>query len=403
MDGRSAASSVPDSASSSDEPVSSVPSEPPSSSLPVPDGNDSPILVVSPREASGPDDTAESYQQYRYQKFVLDRAGAENAVFSSESFLTSLDIWREMVKDPAKSSLKQYISRDYISFISTPSLHILNRVWIDDSLSVPDGSLERISGLFFPLDMDAPSAPSVKNAWLSENTNGYLSYFPSSSSVMDITSERTFSDAWETAKTYDTKSRIFYNKDGTESRTVMFCDTGSSYWDLGCADAYAMYFANGFYLMVILPHDGADPADIPVARLMAGQAAPKKSDVRLFLPAFSVESSYQLTCSDFSLPVGSVSETVIQGFPASYEPVFSQTSRFSVSCSGAGETAVQPASVSDDFDGHVILCDRPFLYYLGDPVNEDVVFFGVVNRLTSDMCVTEEDAGLTDSAASVAG
>jgi serine protease inhibitor len=43
-----------------------------------------------------------------------------------------------------------------------------------------------------------------------------------------------------------------------------------------------------------------------------------------------------------------------------------------------------------------VICDRPFLYYIGDAENEDIAFFGVVNQITDDMAVTPEEAGISN-------
>lgn len=374
----------------------------------VPDFSDDaePVLSVVAPDMSGSDtgdsDSSGVYTKYRYQKFVVSKANDSNAVFSGESFLTGLDMWREMVDEPEKSELKKYISRDYIGFDSTDQLKLVNRIWIDQSLAPVSGSDNRLSDLFYSVDMSNPSATTEKNKWVSDQTGGYISYTPSNFSentVMDLMSVVSFSDTWSGGtKPYDSKTRIFYNADGTESKTVMFHDESLTYWQLDNAKAYCMYFSGGAYAMIILPDKDVDPADVNVASLMAGEIPSKKAHVSFYMPEFSTESSYVLTPDDFGLPVGSVSDSVLSGVPDGYTPTFSQVARVNFTHAGAGTVEASDPVVfvdnEDDLDDVSIVCNRPFLYYIGDTENEDVALFGIMNELTDDMVVSEEQAGV---------
>lgn len=362
------------------------------------------MSVVAPDvtgESGGSGETSGTYTTYRYQTFVLDKAKESNAVFSGESFLTSLDMWREMIGGTEQETLKKYISRDYIGFDSTDCMKQIKRIWIDDSLSPINGSENRLSDLFYSIDMGDPSATTAKNSWVAEQTGGYITYTPSNlseKSVMDLMSVLSFSDGWSGGtKPYDAKNRIFYNADGTESKTVMFRDEGLTYWQLDNAKAYCMYFNDGSYAMIILPDKDVDMADVDVAALMAGQIASKKAHVSFYMPEFSTESTYVLSPSDFSLPVGTVSSSVISGVPSGFTPSFSQVAKIAITHAGAGQAAggtpiSLPSGYDDDLDVVSIVCNRPFMYYIGDAENEDVALFGVVNKLTDDMLVSEEEA-----------
>lgn len=365
------------------------------------------ISIVTPDitgENAGGDTSGASYTTYRYQPFVLKAAKESNAVFSGESFLTSLDMWREMISGTEADQLKKYISRDYIGFDSSEQLKLVNRVWIDESLTPANGSDNRLADLFYKVDMGDPSSTTTKNSWVSQQTGGLIPYTPSNfskSNLMDLMSVVSFSDTWATGtKPYEAKNRIFYNADGTETKTVMFRDEGLTYWDMDNAKAYCMYFAGGNYAMIILPDKGVDPAEVDVAALMAGQIPSEKAHVSFVMPGFSTESTYVLSPKDFDLPVGTVSTSVLSGVPAGFTPSFSQMAKVSLSAGGAGNAqpgaaAQLPTEFDESLDEVSIVCNRPFLYYIGDAENEDVAFFGVLNKLTDEMVVTPEAAGLS--------
>ena len=341
---------------------------------------------------------------YRFQDFVLRRAGTSNAVISGESLLSAMAMWREMVDAKDGNVIKKYISRDYLNFDSTDSLKLINRIWADESLRVT-ASDSRLNGLFESVNMSDPSATSAKNSWVSTATDGFITYTPSSFSentFMDLMSVAYANDTWVNGtKPYDTKTRIFFNADGTETKTVMFRDEGLTYWELSNAVAYCMYLQNGNYVMFILPDRGVELKDVDVISLMTGKIPSKRAHVRFHAPEFTVESSYMLKMSNFSLPVGSLVANLIAGLPSSYEPVFGQLAKVAITRFGAGtaksdEELVLPTSYSDDLDVISIICDRPFMYYIGDAENEDIAFFGVINQITKDMVVTPEMAGIAN-------
>lgn len=345
---------------------------------------------------------------YRYQAFLLSKAGTDNAVISGESLLSAMDMWEEMVGEPDKAVLKKYINRDYLQFDDTETMKIIRHIWVDKSLKPTVGSDSRLNGLLTAVDMNSPSATTEKNWFVSDATNGYIPYTPSfftGDTKIDLTSVVYLSDGWKNGpKAYDTKNRIFYNADGSEVKTVMLRDEGLTYWDLGNAYAYCMYLEGGNYVMVVMPNKGVKLEDVNVTKLMNGELASKKAHVRFYMPEFTVESMYQLKLSQFALPIGNVLSEILTGLPTSFEPVFSQIAKTSITHSGVCQTEEKtPASTpivdyNDDLDVINIVCDRPFLYYIGDAENEDIAFYGVVNEITEDMVVEASAVNAADTA-----
>ena len=334
---------------------------------------------------------------YRYQAFLLSKAGTGNAVFSGEALLSAMDMWEEMIGEPDKAVLKKYVNRDYLKFDDTDTMKIIRHIWIDKSLKPSISAESRLNGLVSTVDMTSPSSTTEKNWFVAQATNGYIPYTPSfftDETKIDLTSVVYASDVWKNgAKAYDTKNRIFYNADGSEVKTVMMRDEGLTYWDLGNAYAYCMYLDGGNYVMVVMPNKGVKLEDVNVTKLMNGELASKKAHVRFYMPEFTVESMYQLKLSQFSLPIGTVVSEILTGLPVRFEPVFSQIVKTSITHSGVCSTEdLAPAATpivdyNDDLDVINIVCDRPFIYYIGDAENEDIAFFGVVNEITEDMAV----------------
>ena len=336
---------------------------------------------------------------YRYQSFVLNRAGESNAVLCTESMLMSMTMWRNMITGTDGTTLQKYISRDYMSFEDTDGMTLLNRIWTAPAVKI-SGDL---AGMVQSVNMGDPSATTTKNSWVSEKTGGYITYTPSSfsdSTEMDLMSVMYMHGAWSTGlKPYDTQRRIFYNANGKEQKTVMFTDECMTYWDLGNAKAYCMYLTDGNYIMFIVTNDRTTSlADVDITGLMDGSLKSTRAHAKLIVPEFTTESTYQLTMGNFSLATGTVDTNVVSGLSSTYEPTFSQIAKITVNRAGVGNVTVEgsPAApvVEDTGDIVEVLCDHSFMYYVGDTADSDIAFFGVFNNLTADMAVKESEAGI---------
>ena len=328
---------------------------------------------------------------YRFQNFVLEKAGLNNAVFSGEALLSALDLWNRLTTGAEHDVIAKYVGKDYLKYENSNTLIYARKLWLDTLLTKGERFPRALEKFAEMINMKDTSATSKKNAWLAKETSNYFNYTPSvlsGKTYLDITSELYFRDVWKTGmKPYDTKERIFKNLDGTETSVTMIRDEGLTYWRLDNAVAYCMYFYNGNYLMIILPNDGVEFSDVDVRSLMTGKVSSQKAHVRFFMPEFTTESSYTLYLDDFTLKSGAVDETIVSGLPDGFEPVFTQVDKVSFSQYGCGNVITEeimktpPTSYDDDLDVISIVCDRPFMYYVGDAANQDIALFGVLNTL----------------------
>ena len=337
---------------------------------------------------------------YRYQSFVLERAGTSNAVFSGEALLTSLDMWSELVGEPQNANLEKYIAKDYLSYTDSDSLKLVKRLWTNNGITVKS---EKLSPLAFALDMSNPSATGTKNTWVGGNTGGLVQTTPLSytkDTALDMMTVPFFRDSWKNgAKPYDTKSRQFKNADGSQTDTVMLRDEGLTYWSLGNATAYCMYFENGSYMMVVLPGDGVNLSDVDVSGLMSGTIESSEAHVKFYMPEFNSESQYILSLKDLGLSDTPVNEERVSGIPVGFSPQFAQTAKLKINRGGANDAMLEnEIGINEDYQDDMnvvnVICDRPFMYYIGDAANTDILFFGVVNQIDADTAVTPQEAGI---------
>ena len=336
---------------------------------------------------------------YRFQRFVLEKAGKNNAVFSGEAIMSAISLWNTLTIGDEHNVVEKYVGKDYLTYQSTPTLMYIRRLWLDTALTKGSKFPIEIEKYTEMIDMSDTSATAMKNNWLNRATYGHFSYTPSiltNETYVDITSEVVFRDVWKTGvKPYDTTEREFHNADGTTILTNMIRDEGLTYWRMSNAVAYCMYFHNGSYLMVILPDEGVDCQDVDVIKLMTGKIDSTKAHVRFFMPGFSTESVYTLYLTDFMLSGGFVDENALSGLPGNFAPVFNQVDKVSFTNVGCGNVTSEetmpnpPTSYNDDLDVLSIVCDRPFMYYVGDATNQDIAMFGVVNKLSAEDAVLQ--------------
>jgi len=349
----------------------------------------------------GNNGTTGSDGKYRFQRYVLGGAANGNFVFSGEAMMKAVNMWSEMILDPDHRTINKYLARDYLEYEDNNGLELISRIWVDDPLDLGTGA-GRLEGLFYQLDMGESTSTADKDDWVAKRTDDYILSTPAkydSDTKVDLMVVPYYNDTWKAGTLhYDTKVRAFQNADGTETRTYMCWDEGLTYWDMGNAKAYCMYLTGGNYAMFIVPNEGVELDKINVAGLMSGKIESKRAHVVFLVPPFEVESNHTVTLGNFNLPSGKVGTDVISNLSRTFEPEFTQTTKIALTPYGIGPIPstegrpdqVLPPSQSDfdDGEGFVrIVCDRPFLYYIGDAWNEDIAFFGVTNTLPADQAV----------------
>lgn len=349
----------------------------------------------------GSSSNSSSTAGYRFQKYVLSGASEGNFVFSGEAIMHTVDMWSEMIVDPDHRTIEKYVARDYLGYEETPSFQLISRIWVDEPLDTGEGA-GRLTDMFYYLDMSAETATADKDEWVSSKTDGYITSTPAEftdKTRLDLMTIPYLSDKWEAGTLpYDNRARAFTNLDGSETRTRMFWDEGLTYWDMGNAKAYCMYLDGGNYVMFILPDEGVALDKINISDLMSGKIESTKAHVAFFAPSFTTESSHTLSLDNFGLPSGKVATNVVSGLPKTFEPVLTQQTKVSITAYGVGPVpddegrpgvSVPPTEedFNDDLDFVRIICNRPFLYYIGDAWNEDIAFFGVMNTLTPDQAI----------------
>jgi len=260
---------------------------------------------VSDEEGSSEEETeavAES-EDYRFKNFVLNTASGYNAVFSGESYLSALSWYDQLIKDPAKTELADYIGKDMTKYKGTSAMKLVNRIWLDSDVSYnADGQL---GSIIYPIDMADPSATETKNRYVSEQTSGFITSTPtsfSSDTVMDIMNVIYFKDEWVGGdKQMTTDTFTFHSLDGTNADIHMMIDTGTGYYQLDNAVAYQMEYDHGFYLTVIVPEEGVDLEDVDLTSLMDESAEFVYKDVTFYMPEFETSSTYLMKMRDLGI------------------------------------------------------------------------------------------------------
>ncbi len=331
-------------------------------------------------------------------------AGKENVIYSPVSLHTAMALYGEMLEDgDAKKNLQEYLrGKSYLGYRydHTDVYKSLNTVWANTNKDLHFESL----GDAFPLrmiDMSDPSATDVKNQYVNDATEGFIPSTPTiftSDTVMDVMNVLYFHDTWMGGDLEEFRDyKEFHNADGTtRSFDYMIGMEMESYLKGQSSVGACLPYENGMEFFVVLPNEeDADPASLaadiadyilkPAATLQTQSEEGGSLNVHVRFPEF--ESKYTTFFEGTKIP-GLVASPIS---PAIYDgdlmTQISQVAKIKVDKEGTTAAAVTEITLTDSAmppappEEVNIICDRPFVYFIYDPVNQDIAFLGYVRNL----------------------
>lgn len=342
---------------------------------------------------------------------VLDKISKEkandNIVYSPISLNTALDVYKDLIdNEELKSDIKDYIgSRDYTAYKydNTDIYKSVNAIWIDKN---KDYNLDKLDQLIVKeVNMADPASIEEKNAFVSENTNGFIDSTPSkfdANTVADIMNVLYFKDKWEGGELKTSSSyKEFRNSDGTVTDLDhMLTQKGSHYFVGNKSEAFPLSYEHGMQLWIVLPdeedftiseltEDIIRYATNPEACIVPGKDEKTKIEAHLAFPEFETkfETDFSgtivptLTSAPFSKSIYTPTD---MGKP--YKMSIAQVAKIKVDKEGTEAAAVTEviklaAVLPSESEEHYIICDRPFIYFIYDTANDDIAFIGVVQKL----------------------
>lgn len=321
-----------------------------------------------------------------YYDFLLNEAGTDNAVFSSESLDAAFCVYSHLLTEEGRHNVEQYLgNRDYLGYENTDVFKSINRIWVNTNYDVHMNATD-VEDLGYSLDMsDSKNATAEKNDYVIDQTNGFLDGTPTilnNEVVFDVMNVTYFKDKWLGGdKTLTDELYKFHNANGTTTEVNMLKGFDGILCATDNAHAFTTSYQDGFTFTAILPDEGVSLADVDVEAFILDKAKTVNADCRFMMPEFETKSEYEFSFDTFGIDAGVINPDVYNGDVSS---VISQVAKIKVDSKGTEAAAVteilvKSNAIAEEREIYEMTCDRPFVYYIYDTVNDDVAFIGVVN------------------------
>ena len=326
----------------------------------------------------------------RYFSYMLSQIKEnENAVFSPESFEIAAQMYSLTLDETGAEEFRKFLgSADRLNYVETDALKMVNRVWVNENMNftVPDDN--PLAPLIWRMDIsDETAATKEKNDFVAKQTDDFITETPSvlgPTTVADFMNVLYFKDTWYGGdKWLEVEEKTFTNADGSTAQVHMLRDYGSRYYFTDNAISHSIKYNSGATFTVILPDEGVDLADVDLNAFISGEAEFRTAEINFFMPEFETDSRYDIRLSDLLLPDNSQPDAEINSDLGNIETKVAQAAKIRVDHEGTEAAAVTelvmdttalPPEEEIDF-----ICDRPFIYYIRDVANDDIMFIGVVN------------------------
>ena len=334
---------------------------------------------------------------------------AENVVVSPYSAAVALSMLAEGAQGQTRVELDEalggllYKAED-LGGNDTVVVKSANSVWIDDNFSPRNryvSLLEKDFDAFLTtLNFADPATLHAINNWCSENTAGKITEILDRldpSNVMVLINALYFNAPWENE--FDpalTSEQTFYGL-SKESKVRLMGQKG--YFPYAEMNGYQMiqlpYEGMRYSMYVILPPEGADLDKlIPKTTgsvFSSALDALQMQEVRIFLPRFKVETSMLLNESlqNMGIKTAFTSAADFSGIAEMGPLVVDQVKQkcyvdvSEMGTEAAAVTAVQIrlTSARPVAKLPVMRVDRPFIFVIADPENQNILFVGKIVNL----------------------
>ena len=279
-----------------------------------------------------------------------------------------------------------------------------NSVWITDDFSVRNrfvGLLEKdFDASVVNLNFDDPATVRAINNWCSENTEGKITEIVerlSSDMVMLLVNALYFNAPWaEAFPEASTREGLFHAVSGDVKLPMMSKSDRLNYVEYqGCQMVELPYAGERYAMYVVLPPPSGMSIDKMISYVNEGiydqaMAAMAPCKVRLTMPKLKLETSLVLnrTLQNMGIKSAFTSAANFKGIAEMGPLVLDQvkqkcymeisekgTEAAAVTSVGIRLTSARPEPVA------TMTVDRPFLFFISDRTNDNILFAGKIVTL----------------------
>ena len=286
-----------------------------------------------------------------------------------------------------------------------PAVEVANSIWFDSSVTPDREYLNAVQKLYDAesqtLDLTAQSAVNTINQWVKDKTHGLISSILdqplSDDAAAVLLNALYFKGDWAVPfDAADTWDQTFHNQNGTERKVPFMHDTrrGLTYISTDtCVGTALRYRGDGSWCMLFLmPKPGENAGELAGEDFAALLANAGSAYVRLSLPKFTIEGSYDLTqpLKDLGLtaafaggdftPMGTCTKGPIQ-LSKVIQKTYLRVDEEGTEAAAVTGAVMEAGAALNPEEPIELTFDRPFLCCLWNGEIGQPLFLTVVNQL----------------------
>lgn len=335
--------------------------------------------------------------------------GGENVVASPYSAGVALSMLTEGADGQTKVEFDNALNgclfvSESLSDNDTVVVKSANSIWISDNFSVRNRYVAHMETDFNAavevMDFADPSTVHAMNNWCSENTEGKISKIKDSLSpndVMVLADALYFNAPWENA--FDpglTHDAVFHGLNKDTDVRMMYRSGMYDYIEYQGCQIIRLPYAGGRYSMyVALPPAGMSPGSVlpyvgeSMFKMALGMLRP--AEVKFYMPKVKLETSMNLnkTLERMGVRTAFTAAADFDGISASGPLVLNEVAQkcyIDITEQGTEAAAVTTATIAltslrPAADQKVMKVDRPYIFFIADMENENILFTGTISNL----------------------
>ena len=335
--------------------------------------------------------------------------GGENVVASPYSAGVALSMLTEGADGQTKVEIDNALNGclfvlESLSDNDTVIVKSANSVWISDNFSVRNRYVDHMEKDFKAevevMNFADPSTVQAMNNWCSENTEGKIKKikeYLSQNDVMVLVNALYFNAPWENAFNADlTHDDVFHGLNGDAEVRMMYRKGTYDYVEYQGCQIIRLPYAGGRYSMyVALPPAGMTPGSVlpyvgeSLFKMALGMLKP--AEVKFYMPKVKLETSMNLNKTLERMGVRTAFSTAadFDGISVSGPLLLSEVAQkcyIDITEQGTEAAAVTAAtvaltSVRPSIEYKVMKVDRPYIFFIADMKNENILFTGTISNL----------------------
>ncbi len=330
-----------------------------------------------------------------YYEYMTKNANG-NTIMSPESLSEALALYSVVAEKETKNIIDDFISvegiiktNEYLAYKSNDSFKTINRLWINETHPFNLDKINLDEGIIYPMDMSEKNATKIKNDWVSEQTDGFITKTPTvfnKNTQLDAMNVVYFKDTWKNGdKTLTDDTVTFNNADGTTTDVKMISESKDHHGlETDTAYGYQMSYNDGFLFTAVVPKEDKTLDDVDLMVFINDEARSTGSDAIFLMPEFEIENEITIKGDNLGLALGGIDKSILS--ESSEPPVIAQVAKIKVDHTGTEAAAVtevymEAMAALEETEPVEIICDRPFYFYIKDNLNHDIAFIGIVDNI----------------------